>query len=167
MKNFEEKLQRLEQIGSDIKRSDVTLEEALKLFERPRTLGEHEGKPVTASSGRFGPYVHYDKMFVSIPKDKSPHTITLDEALELISAKQEAEANRLIKTFDELPGVEVLNGRFGPYIASRKEGARKAVNYKIPKGTDPKALTADEVKALMETQDAAPKTPRRGTRKKS
>ena len=110
---------------------------------------------------------NYDKMFVSIPKDKSPHTITLDEALELIAAKQEAEANRLIKTFDELPGVEVLNGRFGPYIASRKEGARKAVNYKIPKGTDPKALTADEVKALMETQDAAPKTPRRGTRKKS
>lgn len=163
----EEEKPRFASLGEDQSIATITLEEALKLFELPRTLGEHEGKPVTASSGRFGPYVHYNKMFVSIPKDKSPHTITLDEALELIAAKQEAEANRLIKTFDELPGVEVLNGRFGPYIAYRKEGARKAVNYKIPKGTDPKALTADEVKALMEAQDATPKTPRRGTRKKS
>ena len=77
--------------------------------------------------------------------------------MALIEAKRAEEANRLIKTFDELPGVEVLRGRFGPYIAYRKEGAKKAVNYKIPKETDPAALTADEVRHLMEAQDAAPK----------
>ncbi len=146
--------------------STITLEEALKLFDLPRTLGEFEGKPVNAAIGRFGPYVHHEKMFVSIPKDMSPHTITLDEAVELIKTKREQEANRMIKTFDELPGVEVLNGRFGPYIAFKKPGDRKATNYKIPKGTDPKSLTADDVRKLMEAQDAAPKTPRRSPRSK-
>ena len=144
----------------------ITLEEALKLFELPRKVGEFEGMPVTAAIGRFGPYVLHNKLFVSIPKDKAAQTITLDEAVALILQKREAEANKLIKTFDELPGVEVLNGRYGPYIAYKKEGARKAVNYKIPKGTDPKELTADEVRDLMEKQDAAPKTSRRGTGRK-
>lgn len=141
--------------------ASITLEEALKLFDLPRTLGKFEDLDVTVSTGRFGPYVHHDKMYVSIPKDMSPHSITLDEAVDLIKNKREAEANRLIKTFDELPGVEVLNGRFGPYIAYKKEGARKATNYKIPKTTDPHSLTADDVKKLMEAQDAAPKTTRR------
>lgn len=135
---------------------DITLEEALKLFELPRKVGMLDGKEITAAIGRFGPYIRHDKLFVSIPKDLAPQTITLEEATALIAAKKEAEANRLIKQFDELPGVEVLNGRFGPYIACKKEGARKAVNYKIPKGTDPALLTAAEVKALMEKQDAAP-----------
>ena len=146
--------------------STITLEEALKLFDLPRTLGEFEGKPVNAAIGRFGPYVHHEKMFVSIPKDMSPHTITLDEAVELIKAKREQEANKLIKTFDELPGAEVLNGRFGPYIAFKKPGDRKATNYKIPKGTDPRSLTAEEVTKLMEAQDAAPKPARRSPRTK-
>ena len=106
-------------------------------------------------------------MFASIPKDMSPHTITLDEAIALIKEKREKEANKLIKTFDELPGVEVLNGRFGPYIAYKKPGDRKATNYKIPKGTDPKALTVEEVNKLMADQDAAPKPAKRTTRKKS
>lgn len=103
----------------------------------------------------------HDKVFVSIPGTLAPQTITLDEAVALIEEKRSKEANRLIKTFDELPGVEVLNGRFGPYIALHKEGQRKSVNYKIPKGTDPASLTADRVKEIMEAQDAAPKTPRR------
>ncbi len=141
--------------------ASITLEEALKLFELPRTVGEFEGKPVTAAIGRFGPYVLHDKVFVSIPGTLAPQTITLDEAVALIEEKRSKEANRLIKTFDELPGVEVLNGRFGPYIALHKEGQRKSVNYKIPKGTDPASLTADRVKEIMEAQDAAPKTPRR------
>ena len=85
-------------------------------------------------------------MFVSIPGTLAPQTITLDEAVALIEEKRSKEANRLIKAFDELPGVEVLNGRFGPYIALHKEGQRKSVNYKIPKGTDPASLTADRVK---------------------
>lgn len=139
----------------------ITLEEALKLFELPRALGEFEGSTVTAAIGRFGPYVVHNKLFVSIPKDLAPQTITLDEAVELIKAKREAEANKIIKIFDELPGVEVLNGRYGPYITFKPEGAKKAVNYKIPKGEDPKGLTVERVKELMSEQDAAPKTRRR------
>lgn len=144
----------------------ITLEEALKLFDLPRALGEFEGKPVNASIGRFGPYVHHDKLFVSIPKDMSPHTITLDEAVDLIKNKREQEANKVIKTFDDLPGAEVLNGRYGPYIAYKKPGDKKATNYKIPKTTDPRSLTVDDVKKLMEAQDAAPKTPRRSAKSK-
>ena len=144
---------------------NITLEEALKLFELPRKVGEFEGEAITAAIGRFGPYIRHAGAFVSIPKDLAPQTITLEEAVELIEKKRADEANRLIKTFDELPGVEVLHGRFGPYIAYRKEGAKKAVNYKIPKGTDPASLSADDVKALMEAQDAAPK--KKNVRKKS
>lgn len=144
----------------------ITLEEALKLFDLPRALGEFEGKPVNAAIGRFGPYVHHDKLFVSIPKDMSPHTITLDEAVDLIKNKREQEANKVIKTFDDLPGAEVLNGRYGPYIAYKKPGDKKASNYKIPKTTDPRTLTVDDVKKLMEAQDAAPKTPRRSAKSK-
>lgn len=144
----------------------ITLEEALKLFDLPRALGEFEGKPVNAAIGRFGPYVHHDKLFVSIPKDMSPHTITLDEAMDLIKNKREQEANKVIKTFDDLPGAEVLNGRYGPYIAYKKPGDKKASNYKIPKTTDPRSLTVDDVKKLMEAQDAAPKTPRRSAKSK-
>lgn len=144
----------------------ITLEEALKLFDLPRALGEFEGKPVNAAIGRFGPYVHHDKLFVSIPKDMSPHTITLDEAVDLIKNKREQEANKVIKTFDDLPGAEVLNGRYGPYIAYKKPGDKKASNYKIPKTTDPRSLTVDDVKKLMEAQDAAPKTPRRSSKSK-
>ncbi len=148
--------------------ADITLEEALKLFELPRMLGEFEGKPVKAAVGRFGPYVQHDKMFVSIPKTMNVQTISLEEAEDLILAKREAEANRLIKDFPEMPGLEVLNGRFGPYIAYKKEGARKATNYKIPKTTDPYSLTLEDVKALMEKQDVAPaKKPRKTAAKKS
>ena len=128
-------------------------------------MGKYEGEDVVAAIGRFGPYIKYGKSFVSIPKDLTPQGITLDEAIELIEAKKQEEANRLIKTFDEIPGLEVLNGRYGPYMAYKPEGAKKAVNYKIPKTTDAATLTADEAKQLMEAQDAAPKRPAR--RKKS
>ncbi len=104
-------------------------------------------------------------MFVSIPKTLTPQGITLDEAIELINAKREAEANKLIKTFDEMPGLEVLNGRYGPYLAYKPEGAKKAVNYKIPKTTDAASLTFEEAKKLMEAQDAAPKKPARKAKK--
>ena len=143
----------------------LTLDEALKLFDLPRTVGEFEDLPVTAAIGRFGPYIHHGKLFVSIPKDLTPQAITIDEAIDLIKAKREAESNRMIKTFDELPGIEVLNGRYGPYIAVKKEGAKRTVNYKIPKGTDAASLTADEVTALIKAQDEAPKKTTRRTRK--
>ena len=130
--------------------SSLTMEEALKLFELPRTLGEIDGNSITAAIGRFGPYIRYGNQFVSIPKDKDPLTITLEEARELILQKQETEANRLIKTFEEMPGLEVLNGRFGPYLAYKPAGAKKAQNFKIPKGTNPEELTFESAKKLME-----------------
>lgn len=162
----DEEKPRFASLGENQSLNTITLEEALELFDLPRTLGTYEEKPVTASVGRFGPYVHHDKLFVSIPKDMSPHTVTLDQAIELINAKRLAESNKLIKTFDELPGVEVLNGRFGPYVAYRPAKTRKAINYKIPKGTDAASLTADDVRKLMADQDAAPKSPRRTSKKK-
>ena len=140
----------------------ISLEEALKLFELPRTVGFLDGKPVTAAIGRFGPYVKHESLFVSIPKELSPLTITLDEARELIELKREADANRLIREFPEMPGLQVLNGRYGPYLAYKEPKARKAKNYRLPKGTDPAALTLEEAKKIMEDQDNAPK---RGSRR--
>jgi len=145
--------------------ASITLEEALKLFELPRTVGEFEGEKIVAAVGRFGPYLRHGKTFVSIPKDLSPQGITVDESIALIEKKRKDEANRLIKTFPEMPGLEVLNGRYGPYMAYKPEGAGKAVNYKIPRGTDAASLTFEEAKALMEAQDAAPKKTVRRARK--
>ena len=129
--------------------STLTLDEALKLFELPRTIGEYDGQPVTAAIGRFGPYVKYGSLFVSIPKDKTPQGITLEEAVELIKEKKEKESSKVIKEFSEMPGLSVLNGRYGPYLAM-KEGKKKAVNYRLPKGTDPESLTFEEAKKIME-----------------
>ncbi len=140
---------------------DITLEEALKLFALPRTLGELDGEKVTAAIGRFGPYVKVGSLFVSIPKDESPLTITLERAAELIAAKRDAEAHKLIHEFEEMPGLQVLNGRYGPYMAYKPAGAKKAVNYRLPKTQDPTKLTFEEAKKLMEAQDAAPAKPRR------
>lgn len=144
----------------------ITLEQALKLFDLPRSLGEYEGAEVKTSIGRFGPYVVHNNVFTSIPKDLSPYTITLNEAISLINQKRQSEINKHIKSFDEMPEVEILNGRFGPYIALKKEGLKKALNYKIPKGTDPASLTVEDVRKLIADQDKTPKTPRRTTRKK-
>ena len=137
-------------LGAGHSLSTITLEEALKLFELPRTIGEYEGKKVEASSGRFGPYVKFDGMFVSIPKGgPAPQVISLEEAIELIETKKQKERESHIKTFPEMPGLEVLKGRFGPYLAYKPEGARKSQNFKIPKGTDPASLTFEEAQALM------------------
>lgn len=138
----------------------ITLEEALKLFELPRKVGSFEDKDITAAVGRFGPYIRHNSMFVSIPKEMSPMTITEDEAIDLILKKREAEANKHIKSFEDHPEIEILNGRFGPYFTVLPEGAKKKVNYKIPKGTDPHGLTYEDVQKLMEQQDAVPKKKR-------
>lgn len=135
----------------------ITLEEALKLFELPRKVGTFEDKDMTAAVGRFGPYIRHGSLFVSIPKDLSPMTITEEEAIELILKKRETEANKHIKSFPEHPEIEILNGRFGPYFTFLPEGAKKKVNYKIPKDTDPHGLTYEDIKKLMEQQDATPK----------
>lgn len=130
---------------------DITLEEALKLFDLPRTLGEYEGEEVTVAVGRFGPYVKLGKLFVSIPSTFTPQTITLDDAISLIKAKREADANKVVKTFDEDPDMQVLNGRYGVYICYKKS------NYKIPKGTDAKALTLEDCRAIVADEANAPK----------
>ena len=140
--------------------STITLEEALKLFEYPRNIGEYEEKPVTVAIGRFGPYVKHDGKFVSIPKEMSPAHITLDEAIELIDAKRVAETNRLVKTFDEEPDLQILNGRYGVYISYKKG------NYKIPKTVaDPAALTLEEAMEIVRAQDAKPRRTSRAKKK--
>ncbi len=144
--------------------STLTLEEALKLFDLPRTLGDFEDKTVVAAVGRFGPYVRHAGSFVSIPKEMTPETLTLEEAIELIKAKRAKDAANHLKDYPEIPGLSLLNGRFGPYFAYKPEGAKKAVNYKIPKTKDPMELTVDEIRELMAAQDAAPRA-KRGSRK--
>ena len=140
--------------------NDITLEQALKLFEFPRHIGEFEGKDVTVAIGRFGPYIRHDNKFISIPKDISPAQITLDEAEELIKAKRQAEANRVVRVFED-DDIQILNGRYGVYIAS------KGNNYKIPKSVaDPRALTLEECKAIIADQDAKPRKTRSPRSKK-
>ncbi len=120
----------------------VTLEEALYLFQLPRTLGVNaEGQTVVASTGRFGPYVKFGSKYVSL-KDDDPYTVTLERALEVIRLKQEADAARLILDFG-VDDIQVLNGRYGPYITDRKRNAR------IPKDRDPKSMTLEECRALL------------------
>ncbi len=134
---------------------DITLEQALKLFELPRTLGTYEDAEVTVAVGRFGPYVKHNGKFVSIPADLSPAAITLDEAVELILSKRDAESKKVVKTFDEDPDLQILNGRYGVYISYKKS------NYKIPKTvTDPSALTLAECMDIINNQPAK-KTARR------
>lgn len=137
----------------------ITLEQAMDLFKLPRTLGEFEGKEVKTSVGRFGPYVQHNSKFVSLRKDQDPFEITLEEAVELIENKREADANKQILHFEEA-GIEVLNGRWGPYIKKGKE------NYKIPKGTNAELLTLDDCLALIEKQAQAPKKSSRFAKKK-
>lgn len=117
----------------------ITFEEAMELFKLPRVVGTFEDKPIKANTGRFGPYVQHDKLFVSL-KDHTPFEIDEATAIELIKAKREAEANKMIKAFGD---IEVLNGRFGPYIKQGKN------NFKIPKGTDPLSLTEEDCKKII------------------
>jgi DNA topoisomerase-1 len=117
---------------------NISLEDALELMKLPRQMGDFEEKPVVVAIGRFGPYVSHDKKFVSIPKDLDPYTITFDQSVELIHNKRILDANRTIKLFPENPDIQVLNGRFGPYI---KAGTK---NVKIPKDKEPKDLTLEE-----------------------
>jgi DNA topoisomerase-1 len=139
------------------KMDTIELAAALDLFKLPRELGATpEGEPVSANIGRFGPYVRYANKFVSIKGD-DPYTITLERALELIAEKKIADANRLIRDFPEA-GIQVLNGRYGPYITN------KAKNAKIPKDKVPAELTLEECQALLA---AAPERRGRGMKRKT
>jgi len=130
----------------------ITPEDALALFQLPRSLGATaDGEEIVTNVGRFGPYVKYGAKYVSLKED-DPYTVTLERALEVIRAKQETDANRIIHDFG-IDNIQVLNGRYGPYISNREKNAR------IPKGRDPKSLTLEESRALLE---AAPLRPMRG-----
>lgn len=137
----------------------VTLEAALKAFQLPRLVGEtQDGLPIKANIGRFGPYIQVDKLFVSI-KPLDPHTITLEESLELYAAKLKAEAEKNISDFGD--GVKVLNGRYGPYITDGKK------NAKIPKDTDPKSITHEQAKQMIaDAPEAKGRFAKRKTTKK-
>ena len=130
----------------------ITLEEALDLFKLPRTLGEFEGTEVSVGAGRFGPYILHDKKYVSIPAGKDPLSITLDEAVTLIQEKRKAEEERHLKTFTEEPELEILNGRYGPYLAY------KGKNYRLPKNLAEKArdLSLEECLEVIKEQDEKP-----------
>lgn len=136
--------------------NSITLKEALDLFKLPRTLGEMEDQPVKANVGRFGPYVQLGKLFASIPKEEDPMTIDFDRAVELIKEKREADAKKVIKIFKENEEVQLLNGRWGPYL---KIGRK---NFKLPKDVEPEKLTLEQCIEISENQPA----PRKGRAKK-
>jgi len=129
----------------------ITFEEAIKLFDFPRTLGEYEENEVSVAIGRFGPYVKFDSKFYSLKKDDNPADISLDRAIEIILEKQQAEREKLIKKFDQDEDVQLLNGRYGPYLVIKKQ------NFKLPKGVDPSALSLEECYKISEDPKNMPK----------
>ena len=135
----------------------ITLEEALELFKLPRELGVFEGKKVSVSIGRFGPYIRHDNKFVSLGKDDDPFTVQFDKAIELIKAKREKDAKAVISVFKEEPELKVLNGRWGPYITYKKK------NYKIPKKVEAEKLSLEDCLKII-NQTTEPK--KRRARKK-
>ena len=138
-------------LKKDMSIESVTLEEVLKLFDFPRSLGEYEGKEITVAVGRFGPYVKHDNKFYSLAKTDNPALVEYDRAVEIINEKRQKDLNNIIRSFDQDPEMQVLNGRFGPYIAYKKS------NYKIPKGTEPSSLTYEQCMAIVEDPKNAPK----------
>ena len=134
----------------------VSLEDALRLFVLPRTLGEYSGQTITCSKGKYGPYVKYGSAYVSLKRGQDPYTITLETAVKLIEEHEAQQKNKDIKAFPEAD-IYVLNGRFGPYI--KHAGA----NYKIPRGTDPASLTEEQCRAIIDSAGEKKPSPRRGT----
>lgn len=122
----------------------ITLEEALELFKLPRVAGQYEEKDMVAAIGRFGPYIRHDSKFYSLGKLYDPHTISEEEAITVIEEKRKKDAEKMIKIFDEDPDMQILNGRWGPYIKAGK------LNVRIPKGKEPKELTYEECVKLAE-----------------
>ena len=137
----------------------ITLEEALPLFELPRTVGEYEGKTIVAAEGRFGPYIRYNSKFISLGKLYSPYTVTVEEAIQLICDHERKEAEKFINSFPE-QDIEILNGRFGAYI---KHGGE---NFKLPKGTDAKSLTLEECLEIVKNVKPSGAAKKKSTKNK-
>jgi DNA topoisomerase-1 len=138
------------QLPKEQSMESITLDEALELFKLPREVGEFEGKPVTIGAGRFGPYILHDRKYTSLPKGSDPLSITLDEAIELIREKRQQDTQKHLKLFLEDTKLEVLNGRYGPYLCY--EGK----NYRLPKAMHERAkeLTYDECMKIIQAQPA-------------
>ena len=137
------------QLPTDKRMDEITLDEALELFKLPRTVGQFEGSDVVIGAGRFGPYILHNKKYTSLPKTEDPMTVTLDTAIKLIEEKRQQEAQRHIKQFDEDAKLEILNGRYGPYIAYDGK------NYRIPKAQHDKAAQLS-YEQCMEIVNATP-----------
>jgi DNA topoisomerase I len=137
----------------------ISIEEALKLFELPRDLGEYEGKKVIVGIGKFGPYIKHDNGFASLKRGvDDPLTVTIERAIELINEKREQASKSILKTFKEDPDIKILEGRWGPYISFKKE------NYKIKKGTNIDKMTLEECKSIIGSEGTKPKLNRRKTK---
>ena len=150
--NDEEK-PRFAQLPKNLSMETITLEEAMELFKLPREIGEFEGTTVTIGSGRFGPYVLHDKKYVSLPKTEDPMTVTLDTAIKLIEDKRKQEKERHIKLFEQDDKMELLKGRYGPYVAYDGK------NYRIDKKLHERALAGDlSFEECMEIVNTAPKS---------
>lgn len=152
--NDENNKPRFAALRKDQRIDSITFDEAMDLFKLPRTAGEFEGKEMTVAIGRFGPYIRHNNAFISLKKEDDPMTISAERAIELIKAKRQAEIDKYIKSFPENPSVQLLNGRWGPYLAIDKN------NYKLPKGVDPLKLTLEDCLAIA----ADPKNASKGNR---
>ena len=140
----------------------LTLEEALKLFDLPRELGEYESETIIVRLGKFGPYICHGKTSITIPKEMNPTELTFDEAIKLIEDKRKLDESRIMRRFDEDPSLLMINGQYGPYLS--KEGK----NYKLPHNKDLQAISYEECIEIIEAaKNAAPTTARRGRRTKS
>ena len=156
----DEEKPRFSQLPKDKSIETITLEEALELFKLPRNLGDYDGSKVSVGVGRFGPYVLHDKKYVSLPKGEDPMTITLETAVKLIEEKRKQEKERHIKTFDEDPKLELLKGRYGPYLSYDGK------NYHIDKKFHERALAGDmEYAECMDMIKNAPEPKARRGRK--
>ena len=133
------------QLPSDMSMETLTMEEAMELFKLPRTVGEYEGKTITIGAGRFGPYIFHNKKYVSLPKGAAPLTFTLEDSIKLIEDKRKEEKERHLKKFEEDAKLEVLNGRYGPYIAYDGK------NFRLPKNLHERAaeLTYEECMEII------------------
>jgi DNA topoisomerase-1 len=138
---------------------NISLEDALKLFQLPRVVGQYEEQDMKVNNGRFGPYVQVGKIFASIPKGEDPMTITYERSLEIYLEKLQVEANRLIKSFDERPDIQLLNGRYGPYMKIGKD------NFKLPKGTEAEKLSLEECIEISKSDAAKPAKKRKFKKK--
>jgi DNA topoisomerase-1 len=152
--NDENNKPKFSSLRKDQRLETITFQEALDLFKLPRVVGMFEDKEMVVAVGRFGPYVRHNSIFVSLKKEDDPMTISADRCVELILAKRQAEIDKYIKTFTERPEVQLLNGRWGPYLVIDKN------NFKLPKGTDAASLTLDECLAIA----ADPKNASKGNR---